>query len=30
MQEDGMAFGIGVKLHSDISVASGQPIDLQL
>lgn len=30
MQEDGIAFGIGVKLHSDISVACGQPIDLQL
>lgn len=24
-----MAFGIGVKLHSDICVACGQPIDFQ-
>lgn len=27
-QEGGMAFRIGVKLHSDISVAPSQPTDL--
>ena len=30
IQEGGMAFGIGVKLHSDICVALSQPIDLML
>ena len=29
MQVDGMAFGIGVELHSEICIACVQPIDLQ-